>query len=280
MIINVNGGSVNFVSGNGSVIIQNGKVIKNDKEKMKDIDEKKIISAENIRNIKVESCSADLQVICVNKTSEIKAILSGSVNEDAKVYLKVEENDENLEITINSQDVTRVNNMKLCVFIPKKEYEKISLNSASGEISLSGDFYSDKIKVDTASGNISVLGRIHTARLNADLASGSVKVDKDVIADKIKVDCTSGNVDLRSTFSKCSVDCTSGNVNVDVNAKEDIEIKVDTVSGNTKINLENIGKLKLITDVMRGNVKDNFNKKGEFNALVKLSTMYGNIEIK
>lgn len=66
MIINVNSGSFNFVSGNGSVIIQNGKVIKNDNEKMKYIEEKKIINAENIRNIKAESCSANLRVVCIS----------------------------------------------------------------------------------------------------------------------------------------------------------------------------------------------------------------------
>lgn len=262
MAISVKDGSFNFVSGNGSVIIENGKVIKNDKEKMKEIEQKKSIYAENIRIIKVESCSADLQVICVNKISEIKAILSGNVNKDSNIELRVIEKENEINIFINSDKGYRSTGLKLCVFIPKIEYEKVSLNSVSGNISLSGDFYSDKIKLNTASGNMSVLGRVHTARLNADLASGSIKVDKDVMADKIKVDCANGNV------------------KIDVNAKKDIEIKVDTVSGNTKMNLENIGKLKLITDVMRGNVKDNFNKKGEFNALVKLSTMYGNIEIK
>lgn len=280
MIINVKGGSFNFVSGNGTVIVNDSKVTINECEQMKDFEEKKSINAENIRSIKVDACSADLKVICVNETSEIKAVLGGSVNENSNIKLDVKEKEGNVSIAINFDKVNIIRELELCVFIPKKEYEKISLESGSGKVSLSGDFYSDKIKLESASGEISILGRIYTNILNVESSSGEIKVDKDVTAKKISVECSNGNVDLKATFSKCSVDCTSGNINICVKASEDIEIRTNTVAGSIKICLENIGSLDSITEVMRGNVKNTFNKAGKFHALVKASTVYGSIEIK
>lgn len=280
MIINVKGGSFNFVSGNSTVVINDCKVDGNGCKKMKDIEDKKVVNAENIQKIKVDTCSADLNVICVSGTSEIKAVLSGSVNEDSNIKLNVKEKDGKISIGIDFDKVNRVTELKLYVFIPKKEYESISLNSGAGKVSLSGDFYSDKIKLNSSSGEISILGIIYTNILNIYSASGKIKVDKDVTAKKIYVECSNGNVDLRATFSKCSVDCTNGKINICIKASEDIEIRTNTIAGSIKICLENIGNLDSITEVMRGNVKNTFNKTGKFHALVKASTVYGNIEIK
>lgn len=282
MIFNINGGKVNIVRGNESITIINGKVINssNDCKGMKEIDEKKSVNAERIRSIKVNSDFVSLNVTTVDNSSKIEASLTGSIGSKSNIKLDFKEDGENLNISLKYNQINVSVGLKLDVFIPVKEYEKISIDSNSGKVLLSGNIYADKVKVKSLSGSVSILGKTCIDELNIDSTSGSVKLDEEVLAKKLKVKCLSGSVNSDSTFSTCNINCTNGSIKIYTKAREDIDIKVKTMSGSINLCLDNVGNLEFNSSVLSGSVKNTHKNSGEYSASVKASTLSGSIKVK
>lgn len=282
MFFNNNISKVNIISENGSITIINGKVINssNDCKGLKKIHEKKSVNAERIRSIKVSSDFVSLNVTTVDKSSKIEASLTGSVDSKSNIKLELEEDGESVKIYLKYNQINRSVGLKLDVFIPVNEYEKISIDSNSGEVLLSGSIYADKVKVKSLSGNVSILGKTCIEELNIDSTSGSVKLDEEVLAKMLKVKCLSGSVKSDSTFSTCNISCTNGSIKIYTKAREDIDIKVDTMSGKINLHLDNVGNLEFNSSVLSGSVKNTHKNSGEYSASVKASTLSGSIKVK
>ncbi|MCM1334886.1 MAG: DUF4097 domain-containing protein [Bacteroides sp.] len=143
---------------------------------------------------------------------------------------------------------------ELELILPAREYEKIVLSAASGEIkaddlvcekfsaevaSGSGDFtlYAREIDLDAASGKI-VIGNCSPEKppvksINIDCASGSHTV-RGFAAEKFDVDLASGNVTLEDISGKGDIDLASGVVKL-VYADWNDDLTVDATSGTVEV---------------------------------------------
>ncbi len=139
----------------------------------------------------------------------------------------------------------------ITVFLPKKMYAAISVNTASGgvdiggvsadkfdlktasgDITVNGDF--DNITVKTASGNVKISNEKTVKSLDICTVSGSVETD--IKAEKYSVSSVSGTTKLLSASGEGKVSVTSGNVDVNY-ADWNADLQVSVVSGSVEIHL-------------------------------------------
>ena len=166
----------------------------------------------------------------------------------------------------------------LDVYLPKKLYseikvdtasggadvagvsaEKFSLKTASGDISVNGDF--GNIAIKSASGNIT-LGNEKTAKsLEVCTVSGSVEVNAK--AEQYSVSSVSGTTKLNSAEGEGKVNITSGNVTLDY-ANWNADLQISLVSGNAEVYLPEGSGFDVDFNGISGSLKTDFgNEKGK-----------------
>ena len=134
--------------------------------------------------------------------------------------------------------------MEIVIYLPKSEYEKLQIETLSGDIESHSEFIFDEIDFDTASGDIefsaascgnfnlkTISGDIHLRNISAkelktQTTSGDVEINNAEIANNLTVKTTSGEIDTTNISCKSlTADSTSG----------DCELEKLIASGNIKI---------------------------------------------
>ncbi|MDD6269745.1 MAG: DUF4097 family beta strand repeat-containing protein [Oscillospiraceae bacterium] len=217
---------------------------------------------------------------------------------------------EKITLSINP-DSWRTRSMT--VYLPEKEYEKLNVDTVSGDIvvekgftftegvldNTSGDmnckaFFTKDLTAESTSGNVN-LADIKAQSIRAESTSGEIDIAASEVTGKIICDSTSGSVTLSVVNAKdisaestsgevkmnnvnasgeISIDTTSGEITLDrVDAKS---IEIDSTSGSVTGTL--LSPKKFITDTTSGDV--NVPRYDDCESVCEIDTTSGNIDVK
>lgn len=124
----------NLAIGNGQVI--NGTFINGEQIRQgKKIDEWKSENASKVESITINSTIADID-ISVSNSQNVETHLYGQTNVDGDVKFDFRVVSKQLQVTVKATGICYNGNLKLDVTIPKKLFESIVAESASGDITL------------------------------------------------------------------------------------------------------------------------------------------------
>lgn len=103
--------------------------------------------------------------------------------------------------------------MKIEVFLPRQEYQDLSVTTQSGDIWVGEPFIFETADLSTTSGNIDFFSAVNNISLHS--TSGNITCQKISMATSIEAETTSGNVDLgKISTVDLSARTTSGNLNL------------------------------------------------------------------
>ena len=145
--------------------------------------------------------------------------------------------------------------------------KKLSTDSTSADVVISGITASEKIKLNTVSGNAE-LKKVGTAKLEIDTVSGGVTAEGEF--SELNSDSVSGNISITSAspLKKLRCDSTSGDVTLFLPESGGFALKTDTVSGD--INCE------FLTASSKKDCRVYGDGSGDF----KIDTVSGDITVK
>jgi len=152
-------------------------------------------NSKNINNIEITSEVNDIEF----KTSDNDSIKVSLDNCDSNISSL-----DNDTLKINDSNVPSGVNLKtsktLCIYLPKKSYKSITVNSTSGAVSLSS-VNSSSLKINSEYGNISVSDIDGT--LSATAALGTIDTSLPIKSD-IKIDPTTTKQTLQTSLGNNS----------------------------------------------------------------------------
>lgn len=169
----------------------------------------------------------------------------------------------------------------LNVYLPKKQFKSLEvstasggaqisgvraesfvLNTASGEINVSGDFADVKIK--SASGNVKFANTSDAPAKNLKISSASGDIESDCRAESFSVSGVSGKIICNNACGKGSISMTSGNIDVNY-AEWNDDLSINVVSGKANITLPEGSGAEICFNGVSGSLKTDIGgEKGKF----------------
>ena len=239
------------------------------------------ISSDNIKNLTVSTAATDVEVR-PGSSPDIEI----TCYENKKEYFDIETVEDSLNITEKNKEkwfhiqisFTSEEEEKLIVEVPEAQYEKLVLDSSSGDISLN-QILCKELSIDTSSGNATVKDCSASDLLQVDTSSGDVSFSNVLVSGLVKIDTTSGDLDLeRVEAEKLQCDTSSGEVEFeelsattyDMNTtsgdisgtiaenNESVSFTVDTASGEVDIPNPCKGDHTFTADTSSGDVTVRF----------------------
>ncbi len=210
---------------------------------------------ENIRVSAHESKKQYYEVSVVNDTLKIRYY-------DIRMWY------ERIGIQINEDNY-------LTVYLPAGEYDTLTVENSSGEISVPSDYTFGDVKLTTASGEINFKGKV-TNMLDIHTASGEVNVN-DLHSDsaQMSISVASGDVDVENTTLKSiSISSASGEMELNMCDAEYIELK----SASGEIEAALLSGKTFYTDTSSGKVRVPSSSEGAPECRCKTSS--GDITIR
>ena len=184
---------------------------------------------ENFDNIAVNVNTADVRfepaedgkgkVVC-RETDKVKH--NAYVNDGTLTVDRVDTRKWYSYIGVNFVD------MEITVYLPKREYSLLSVETNTGDITLSGDVTFENVKAVTDTGDISVaMSEFGHFELSTD--TGDVTLT-DVSADEIEIEADTGSIEIKSAEAKGKVviETDTGDVSVTDLACQSFETESDT----------------------------------------------------
>ncbi len=138
-----------------------------------------------------------------------------------------------------------------------------------------GNYFDGKLKLD-----ITIPRKLFTA-ISAKSETADITLKEGVSANSLKVKTETGKVKSDVTFKDASIKTETGGVDLNVNAKNDINVEISTETGNISANLYNVSHISLHAKAELGDVINRH--KGciiGYNAYVNVSSTTGSIEIQ
>lgn len=141
---------------------------------------------------------------------------------------------------------------KITVYLPKNEYDNITIDVTTGDIQIKDEFKLESINIDVTTGDIS-LNKIVACEINMSITTGDVILDNINCSGNITLDSTTGDVMLNKINCKgLKSTGTTGDIELDyVIATEKIHIERST--GDVEFDEMDAGEIFI--DVSTGDVE-------------------------
>ena len=140
--------------------------------------------------------------------------------------------------------------------------ESFVLNTASGEINVSGDFADVKIK--SASGDVKFANTADAPAKSLKIGSASGNVEADCRAESFSISGVSGKIIYNNACGKGAVSMTSGNIDVNYAEWTD-DLSINVVSGKANVTLPEGSGAELSFNGVSGSLKTDIGgEKGKF----------------
>jgi len=140
--------------------------------------------------------------------------------------------------------------------------ESFVLNTASGEINVSGDFADVKIK--SASGNVKFANTSDAPAKSLKISSASGDIEADCRAESYSGSGVSGKIICNNACGKGSISMTSGNIDVNY-AEWNDDLSINVVSGKANITLPEGSGAEICFNGVSGSLKTDIGgEKGKF----------------
>ncbi|MBL0385805.1 DUF4097 family beta strand repeat protein [Tumebacillus sp. ITR2] len=236
-------------------------------------EETKSTETSGIQIIDIEGYAANVNVT-PGPDSQATAHFHGYGRSD--VYsLKMQTNGDTLHILIDHPDQQwnfGSNSLTLDVVIPQRDFDRLTVNTASGDIHLQdlkakallsstgsgnqdvSNVQSDTLALDTASGDLNVENT--SATLDLKTASGNITGHR-LTGKKISADCASGDINLGGLTGEIKTRVMSGNINLDYD-KLSATLTAYTASGDVNVDLPNDSSFDLHHKSASGDFNSNF----------------------
>ncbi len=207
-------------------------------------------------------------------TAEIKFLPSD--DDQCKVVCYEEENrkhsvivkDSTLNITVND---TRkwyehigifVSSPKLTVYLPQDKYASLSIDTATGSVTIPEEFTFDDIKINGSTGAVECSASV-TNLMKIDLSTGKINLDS-LTANNITLTCTTGSVNINSVNAKGNVSANTSTGGIKIANLNCADLNAKTTTGG--VNLSNtIATNNFVINTTTGGVKFDYSDATNIN---------------
>jgi lia operon protein LiaG len=235
-------------------------------EKSYHINEQKIIEANKISSLQIDTNSINTHVIVQNNNQEnIKLYLTGKVGNKKDIHFSSKLDHGRLKVEAKYEDSFKISKneseLELKIFVPI-QLANLRVSSLSGNIKIK-DINCLFIDINTKSGDINMGGIVAKNDLLLKTSSGNIVIDKS-IAGNSKMKTNSGDMMISNVETQTlHVESSSGDININ-SKKIKNSINIQTNSGNIYLNSqEKPNDIKLDFSSHTGEVSivniDNFN---------------------
>lgn len=127
------------------------------------------------------------------------------------------------------QNIFNFGKSKITVYLPKNEYNNLTIESTTGDIKLENEFEFKSINIDLTTGDIS-LEKIQASEINLSITTGDMELDNINCSGNITLDSTTGETELNNVNCKnLKSTSTTGEITLEsVIATEKIHIERST----------------------------------------------------
>ncbi|WP_282937340.1 DUF4097 family beta strand repeat-containing protein [Paenibacillus sp. RC67] len=194
------------------------------------------VKAADIRNLLVETGSADVNVISGN-SENIEVRLDGNVKKETAdhVQIIVEPQSDTLKLKVENPDGFQLginfSELKLTVELPKNLWETVKVHTGSGNVDLE-ELKGKTVEITAISGDVNV-NEIESKQITLQANSGNI-VTKDFISEHLMFQTGSGNVNLSNGQSSIKGETKSGNIQVKV---KDLVQNMDLQASSGDVNV-------------------------------------------
>ena len=249
------------IIGNNGVFVNGMPVNSKDDLKTQTVEKKKIITDETIRKIAIDTSCLNL-ILGKAETNHIEVRLYGKMGgtekEKAQVQINTSVTDQKLEIGYELPSIMYNLRLNLEVLLPEKEFQELFIESESGDILITGIAVSE-ITIESLSGDICC----------------------NTTSQKLAIKNKSGDIHCNTASSKINLEAVSGDIKVNLDAKDNTELKGTAVTGDIKCTVKNISHLNVSANTVVGSVKNKYRECEEgYRANIKLNTVSGDIVVK
>lgn len=204
------------------------------------VHQKEVIKGNSIKKLIIKTDSTDVLLVPADK-DDITAEFKGKVSKNIKdtFHLSAKKSGSKAEITMEREDkvklsqrVMNISKSRLTIEVPEKMYDKIAIESASGDIELK-ELKAKEASVEASSGDVSADAIMAESQFSIKVASGDISA-KDLSAELLEFSSASGDMELFNLSGEIKADSASGDVTVD---QEEInsDITVDSASGDVQL---------------------------------------------
>ncbi|MEK8132495.1 DUF4097 family beta strand repeat-containing protein [Paenibacillus filicis] len=180
-----------------------------------EINQEETMEAGNIRNLRIESSSAEIEVL-QGGSDKIQARLNGKASTALaeQLKLKLEPQDDTLRIGIELPESAGLGlqkqNLELHVELPEKLMKSLVVETSSGDVRLN-QVSADNIQLKATSGNLT-LNQVNGEKISAQASSGDVEASG-VQAASVDFHTASGNIEVSGyTANELKVQASSGEI--------------------------------------------------------------------
>ena len=214
------------------------------------------VDADNINEVEINTNSADVKVIFEDR-NDIDVKSSGKGGFTRSVY------GNKLVIELkHSQSYSRFFNVSfswdsctLYVYMPSNSSKRLSIQTKSGDIQLSGSGTPSNLFISTMSGDISI-DKITSDSVRAKTLSGDISVHM-VESQDTDMHSTSGDVSIGSITGNMFINSTSGDVDVNVPELKG-NISISMISGDGFLKLPKDSSASFSAKTISGDVRCDF----------------------
>ncbi|WP_053217170.1 DUF4097 family beta strand repeat-containing protein [Virgibacillus senegalensis] len=198
--------------------------------------------AGEITRIQVAATSMNVTVKS-QSSDQIEATVKGDVlekDQDEQLF-QIEKTDDMILITQKEKTLgflpwDTVKNLQVTVSVPEKSYDKVSIETTSGDIVLD-HVETVSVQIASTSGDVDLTGNKITDSLMIEATSGDIQAEKNTI-DSASIKTTSGTItNQQAEGSRFEYEATSGDV-VLSHSDEVEEVNIQTTSGDVSTEYE------------------------------------------
>jgi DUF4097 and DUF4098 domain-containing protein YvlB len=272
---------------------------------MREINEQKSVSMEEINSIQVNMTSVGVNFIRTETSNQVKVNFHGKAMQEIK--LVSETKDKTLFVTVQRkhENLPLYEDVVLDVYIPKEYTKNLSIKMLSGDVKIDS-FNLENFTFDTSSGKLEA-EKINAEKITITSSSGGINIQSidtkdfkmvgkssainidECIAKKAKMETSSGNITLKNSSGSFDLKSSSGKVSVAYKEFADQNVNISTSSGSVTLELPSTAEFLLEAQTSSGGLKSDFpinvaGKKAEGqigtkNNKVSLQTSSGSISI-
>lgn len=241
---------------------------------MREINEQKSVSMDEIDSIQVDMTSVGVNFIRTEASNQVKVNFHGKAMQEIK--LVSETSNKTLFVTIQRKhkNLPLYEEVVLDVYIPKEYTKDLSIKMLSGDVKMdtfdlanftfetsSGKLEAEKIKAEkisitSSSGNINIKS-IGTKDFKMVGKSSAISIDE-CIAKKAGVETSSGNITLKNGSGSFDLKSSSGKVSVAYKEFADQNVNIVTTSGSVTLELPNTAEFLIDAKTSSGGLKSDF----------------------
>nr|WP_315024518.1 DUF4097 family beta strand repeat-containing protein [uncultured Aminipila sp.] len=255
---------------------------------MRQINEEKRVSMDEINTIQVDMTSVGVHIIRAEASNEIKVDFHGKAMQEIKLVSETENKTLFVTVQRKHENLPLYEDVVLDVYIPKEYKKDISIKMLSGDVKIDS-FNFANFTLDTASGKLEA-EQLKADKISINSSSGKLEIKKiDTKILDIKGKSSAININ-ECMANEAGIETSSGKVLVSYKEFENQNINIATASGNVTLEIPEAAEFLVEAKTSSGKFKSDFpikttDKKdikgqiGTKNSKVSLKTSSGSISI-